>query len=114
MFLPPKKYYSLFAAPIVLLLIEYWQLFSAPRLGDTQPVMVMITSGWPIERIAQMLKSKGLIRSSNIFIMIAEIKNLDTKIKHGRYQLSKNMNAAKILDEITNPSKTETDRKSVV
>lgn len=83
--------------------VGYWQLFSAPDSGNSADSLFIINSGDSFSEIAQKLQNHGLIRSSNAFLLISKIRQLDTKIHPGRYKLSGAMNLQEVIEAVSNP-----------
>lgn len=70
---------------------------------NTQHVFT-ITRGESITSVGEKLTSEGLIRNKYIFSLYIRQKNLDAKIKSGRFILQKNFSLEKIVSLLTNTS----------
>lgn len=98
-----SKLLAIVAAAVLLAGVGYWQLFSAPGAGNSLSSLFIINSGGNFSEVAQNLQNRGFIRSKNTFLLMAKIRQLDTKIRPGRYKLSGAMNLQEILEAISNP-----------
>lgn len=90
-----------------LAIFTYFFFFSAPAWTSGEPVGFFVASGQPLPEIAKNLKSAGLIRFKQAFLFLADFKDLDTKIKSGRYQLRKTMNLREVVNALAFPKQTE-------
>lgn len=82
--------------------LSYWRLFSAISIfEDGRQAFFQIASGDTLDAVAQRLRNNSLIRSQLAFTLLARIKDADTKIRPGRYRLSRIMNAREVLSLLT-------------
>lgn len=72
----------------------------APVSDDTAIIEVEIPEGSSTEKIANILKDKGLIRSVTHFRIMSKLSEYDGKYQHGMFSLSKNMNQDSIMQEL--------------
>jgi UPF0755 protein len=73
-----------------------------PVSNSTQAVIVNIPSGYSVAQIANLLKSKGLIRKPLSFEEYIDSQNLRASLQAGTYSLSPNLGVKKIVNILTN------------
>lgn len=76
-------------------------LFEPVDANDETGITVDIPMGTSVRGIAKILYEKGLIRSAGIFRLFVELTDQGSKLKAGRYVLSKNMTPQQIVDVLT-------------
>ncbi|MBI2463944.1 endolytic transglycosylase MltG [Candidatus Peregrinibacteria bacterium] len=74
---------------------------------DSNQHIITITRGETIDSVGKKLKSEGLIRNTYIFYIYIRQKNLDEKVRSGRFILQKNFSLEKIVSLLTNASLAE-------
>lgn len=67
---------------------------------STQTMIVEIPDGSSVKQMAKILKDKGLIRSTSVFVSNAKDTGESEKMKSGKYKFSKSMDNAAIIDMI--------------
>lgn len=75
-------------------------LFEPVDVKDHTTVTVDIPMGTSVRGIAKILYENGLIRSTGVFRFYVELTDKASKLKAGRYKLSRNMTPQQILDEL--------------
>jgi UPF0755 protein len=75
-------------------------LFEPMDTKDETEITVEIPMGTSVRGIAEILYNNGLIRNKGVFRMFIELSDKASKLKAGRYVLSKNMDPQQILDEL--------------
>jgi len=75
-------------------------LFEPVDVKDETGVTVEIPMGTSVRGIAEILYENGLIRNTGVFRFYVELTDKASKLKAGRYVLSKNMTPQQILDEL--------------
>ncbi|NLO82814.1 MAG: endolytic transglycosylase MltG [Clostridiales bacterium] len=75
-------------------------LFEPMDANDDTGITVEIPMGTSVRGIADILYENGLIRNKGVFRMFVELSDKGSKLKAGRYVLSKNMDPQQILDEL--------------
>ncbi|NLX70928.1 MAG: endolytic transglycosylase MltG [Clostridiales bacterium] len=75
-------------------------LFEPMDANDETEITVEIPMGTSVRGIAEILYENGLIRNKGVFRMFIELSDKASKLKAGRYVLSKNMDPQQILDEL--------------
>ncbi|MGW8185337.1 MAG: endolytic transglycosylase MltG [Candidatus Moraniibacteriota bacterium] len=78
----------------------YYLFFSAPQKDATEDVFI-VNKKQTLEQTLDKLKSQGFIRNKAAFKFILDIKNKDSEIEAGGYRMSKNINAWKVVSELT-------------
>lgn len=76
-----------------------WHEFTKPGKGDTR-VQVEIPRGSTLTGVADILKEKGLIRSTGHFILWTRIKGHAHELQAGEYMLSSGMSSRDLLNHI--------------
>ncbi len=72
----------------------------APVSNDASIVEVEIPEGSSTEKIAKILKEKGLIKSVTHFRIMSKLSEYDGKYQHGTFLLAKNMDQDTIMQEL--------------
>ncbi|MCM8900926.1 endolytic transglycosylase MltG [Caldicoprobacter algeriensis] len=75
-------------------------LFEPVDVKDKTSVTVDIPMGTSVRGIAEILHEKGLIRNTGVFRFYVELTDKASKLKAGRYMLSRSMTPQQILDEL--------------
>lgn len=70
-------------------------LFEPMDTKDETEITVEIPMGTSVRGIAEILYNNGLIRNKGVFRMFIELSDKASKLKAGRYVLSKNMDRSK-------------------
>ena len=87
-----------------LMLFGLWALFvyqgPGPATKDHQPVTVELRKGAGLPEIAASLERAGAVRSSAIFITVAQITGAARGLKAGEYEFPSGASMAQILDKI--------------
>jgi UPF0755 protein len=86
---------------IIAFLIFYYININLPYDKDGEAQSVVIEPGTSLKNIAQELKEERLIQSSNLFILYARNKNLQSKLQAGVYSLSQDMSIKNIVAKIS-------------
>ncbi len=71
---------------------------SIPKDTDGEIIKVVVKNGTSKYRLAEMLKEKGIIFSSNLFVIFTFLTG--GKVKAGEYDLSKNMSTIEIIKKL--------------
>lgn len=79
----------------LFLVIRYLE----PYFSDAD-ILVSIPAGVNAKGIARLLKEKKLLLSENLFLLLAEIKKVENKIKAGTYRLNPKMSGFEILKNL--------------
>jgi UPF0755 protein len=89
-------------------------LFEPVDAKDKTSVTVDIPMGTSVRGIAEILHEKGLIRNTGVFRFYVELTDKASKLKAGRYMLSRSMTPQQILDElITGEAAVDTVRVTI-
>ncbi|HKK54109.1 MAG TPA: endolytic transglycosylase MltG [Patescibacteria group bacterium] len=86
---------------IIAFLSFYYININLPYDKDGEVQAVVIESGASLKNIAKELKEEKLIQSSNLFILYARNKNLQSKLQAGVYNLSQDMSIKNIVAKIS-------------
>lgn len=89
-----------FASALLLLAILVFQLLrfqygEIPLVGE--PAIVLIRPGTNIKSIAQDLARQKIINDPWLFILLAKVKGLETKVRAGEYQIDPDLTADEML-----------------
>ncbi len=104
-----KKFFNLIVAIIIILVILAIWLFVtwlAP-VGDKKVYSLDVSKGDTVEQIAEKLSDSGLQMNPVLLSILAKNRNLDNKIKIGRFELNGPISMWQILDQITKSQATE-------
>ena len=100
-----KKFLTYLGIFIVVSFIAFLSFYyiniNLPYDKDGQVQAVVIEPGSNLKSIAQELKEEKLIQSSNLFILYAKHKNLQSKLQAGVYDLSQTMSVKNIVQKIS-------------
>jgi UPF0755 protein len=80
--------------------MAYSKLLQPVDENDKSTTTVEIPMGTSVRGIADILYKNDLIRNKGVFKIFVDISDKSSKLKAGRYKLSKNMNIQQILDEL--------------
>jgi len=61
---------------------------------------IEIPSGSSLSKISEILYENGLIRNKTVFKLFVDLSDKTSKLKAGKYKLSKNMSMGEIMDEL--------------
>jgi UPF0755 protein len=86
---------------IIAFLSFYYININLPYDKDGEVQAVLIEPGASLKSIAKELKEEKLIQSSNLFILYARNKNLQSKLQAGVYNLSQDMSIINIVAKIS-------------
>lgn len=81
--------------------------FTAVDIENPKDISVEIPFGSSSNKIASILKEKGLIKSELIFKIAVKKSDIGEELKAGKYILSTDMDIYKIIDELTKGGKNE-------
>ncbi len=84
---------------LIITSIFYCYLASPVDKNSNSIMKIEIEKGMTSKKIGNLLKKKGLIRSSNFFLLYAKLNKCDT-LKAATYDLQKNMPLQQILEKI--------------
>ncbi|MFP4514758.1 MAG: endolytic transglycosylase MltG [Parcubacteria group bacterium] len=100
-----KKFILYLVAFIIVSIIAFLSFYyiniNLPYDKDGEVQAITIESGTSLKSIAQELKEEKLIQSSNLFILYARNKNLQSKLQAGVYNLSQDMSIKDIVAKIS-------------
>jgi len=110
-----KKYVKKITIFILLLIVififsikVYLQKASEPvNAGNSEDIVIEIPSGSSTNKIANILKENGLVKSEIVFKNIVRNKKLDGKLKAGKYTLNNGMNLEQIVYQLEAGGKNE-------
>jgi len=71
-----------------------------PASVTSEEVVYEVSPGMAFRAVAKDMQQKGLLRSSEFFVILAKIKGIGNKMKTGEYALNKNMTPNEILNVI--------------
>lgn len=86
-----KKIFFLFAGVVLLAAAGYLYVhnaLSAASPGSAEKVTITIPKGASTYKIAQLLKTNGLIKNRRAFVYYSRFTGLDRQLKSGKYSLS--------------------------
>ena len=83
---------------IVVVGLAVYLIYIPIDIGDKKPIEVLIENGQGVNRIAAVLRERGLIRSQTGFILYARFAGEEKNLKAGRYIFSKSLNAPQIIN----------------
>lgn len=86
---------------VIAFLSFYYININLPYDKDGEVQAVIIEPGASLKNIAQELKEEKLIQSSNLFILYARNKNLQSKLQAGVYNLSQDMSIKNIVAKMS-------------
>ena len=109
-----RKFKTLFFIIIIVMvigvLVGSYFFFTGPvNSFDKKDIEVEIKSGTSREGIAEILKEKGLIRSTNVFKLYLKMNKI-TNLKAATYLLNKSMNLESIVKELEKGSNYNPNR----
>jgi len=67
---------------------------------SSEIIEVEIPSGSSLSKISEILYENGLIRNKTVFKLFVDLSDNTSKLKAGKYKLSKNMSMREIMDEL--------------
>lgn len=90
---------------VAIALTQWWKNGIAPaNASNTSVQKVVISQNSTTAQIAALLKSKGLISNSLVFLLLAKKDGFDGKLQSGDFDLSASMNARDILNTLSHGS----------
>ena len=95
--------WSLLAAALLIAVLVYQLLrfqYSTIEVADEQTVF-LIKSGSNIKSIAQDLTLQKIIDDPWLFILLAKLKGVETKVRAGEYQIGSGQTAEELLEKFT-------------
>ena len=109
-----RKFKPLFFIILVILIIgilvgSYFFFTGPVNSFDKKDIEVEIKSGTSREGIAEILKEKGLIRSTNVFKLYLKVNKI-TNLKAATYLFNKSMNLEEIVKELEKGSNYNPNR----
>lgn len=66
--------------------------------GDNKPVIIKVQPGMSTSEIADILKTKNLIRNRTAFLFAAKMEGLDKSLQAGEYELSRGQSALGMIE----------------
>ena len=102
-----KKFITVLLLILTILVISlfWWKNGVAPvNSQDKTPVIFVVNSGDGVRKIANNLKSNGLIRDPIVFFLITKMRGLDKQIQAGDFRLNPSMNALDVATALTHGS----------
>ncbi len=69
--------------------------------NNDEPVVVTIVQGMSDAQIGALLKSKGVIKSAEVYELFVRISRMTGKVQAGSYTLSRSMDVRRIVDKLT-------------
>lgn len=98
--------WSILAAILVVAILVYQLLrFQHGNVAlPQQPTVFLIRSGSNIKSIAQDLSMQRIINDPWLFILLAKVKGVETRVRAGEYQIETGMTADDLLEKFTQGS----------
>lgn len=81
---------------------------------EGEPVVVEIPKGTPPKQIAEILKSKGVIKSTLVFRAWVKMSGADKILRSGTFELNKEISSIKAIWHLVNDSGTPTYRVTIL
>jgi len=94
------KVYIVVLLSVLVVVVWSLALFSRPVSRDHAPIRVVIPSGASARQIANILYSRGLIRSRLVFLFTCEMNGTADKLRPGVYELRESMSLPRIIDSL--------------
>ncbi len=91
---------AFFLVSIIAFTSFYYININLPYDKEGEMETVVIESGASLKEIANKLKNNNLIQSSNLFILYAKNKNLQSRLQAGVYEFSQNMSIKDIVSKM--------------
>lgn len=98
---------TVFVLSIILTMFVWNQFVNQPMSLTSEEVVYEVSPGTTFRVVAKDLQQKGLIKSSEFFIIMAKLKSAGNKMKVGEYALNKNMRPHDVLNVITSGKSIE-------
>lgn len=91
-----------------------YRVFAEEAMSDPpgKKVVVTITDDISVDDLAQLLKSKRLIRDEKVFWVQYQLSEYRGKLKGGNYILNTSQTAAEMLEELSGEDETENSQES--
>jgi len=86
---------------IAVLVIQLLQFRHGAIPLSTGPAVFLIRSGSNIKSIAQDLTRQEIIKDPWLFILLAKVRGLETRVRAGEYQIEPGVTADELLDKFT-------------
>jgi len=77
------------------------------RVGEPERVTVMIPRGATPEKIAELLKERGIIRNRAVFLLAARAMGVERKLRAGRFTIEKRRGTLEVIRQLTEAMKPE-------
>ncbi|MFO8057604.1 MAG: endolytic transglycosylase MltG [bacterium] len=81
--------------------LDYKSYISSPDPALQEPRLLDIQPGMNFSRVAELLRSEGVISNRTWFKVMAEVRDLTTKVQAGQYTFRPDMTPLQMLDMIT-------------
>ncbi len=94
----------------ICLVVGFWFVYSEIYTAEAQiseKVKFKIESGESVFSVAARLEEEQVIRNSFLFRSYLKIKNLDTKINHGEFEVESPITLSRVVEALQNPSSIE-------
>jgi UPF0755 protein len=85
---------------VVTLFVLKTKFLDAKDYYNTEMVLIEVAPATSMKDVCSMLETRGLIKSAWSLCMLAKMKELDSKIKAGEYQISQSMTPQVILNKL--------------
>ena len=103
----PLKLLTVLISVIVACFIIIAGFFvSSDVFGVSRGDVFIVEEGFTVNRTADELCNKGIVRYPLVFRLISRISGMDTKIKPGKVVIEKGMSYPEILDKLSDPETT--------
>ena len=102
-FIKDRKFQAIIIACLLILFIAFFVFAyqtEAPLSKDTEERLFVVEKGQGSEKIAENLKTEGLIRSKWVFFYYIWLRGKSTKLQAGGYNLSPAMSISEIAKKI--------------
>ena len=86
---------------IAVLVVQLLQFRHGAIPLSPEPAVFLIRSGSSIKSIAQSLTRQEIIKDPWLFILLAKVRGLETRVRAGEYQIEPGITADELLDKFT-------------
>lgn len=77
-----------------------WLFTMSKPKKNVDSVTFEVKPGYTTKKIARDLKDYGIIKNSHVFVLLTKIRNMDNKVKAGKYSLNSSMTPQQILTKL--------------
>ena len=95
------RWFPLAAASLIIAVFTHYYIsLFVPPGSSTTPVVIEFEPGASFNRIAKVLKEKGIIRDINAFVLLARLRGSTKKARAGEYEFNVSMLPVRVLEKM--------------